>query len=441
MRRPQARRRPHRLARLHVRIWFAVLASLLVFALLTAAAWRLWFAGEAREWRRDADVLAIQLAQDLLPMGAGVQAWQATLARWQARTGAELSLRGPDGRLLAGSDDTSRRWVLRLDDGRELAIGGPWRNAFPGRPAGPGFALTLLALVLAIGIGIYPVARRLTRRLERLRVRVDELGEGQLSARVEVRGHDEVAALAMSFNRSAERIESLVRAQRDLLANASHELRSPLARIRMAVELIGDAGDAATSAEIRRNVAELDTLVEELLLASRLQAVAAQGVPAPARLEVDLAAVLAEECARLDLPWDGLSHATVIGDERLLRRLTRNLLENAIRHGGRVGGSAPSGATSSRPGICATLALAGDRVVLAVCDRGPGVAEQERERIFEPFYRARGASERDGGVGLGLALVRRIADVHGGAVRCLAREGGGSRFEVTLPATGEPGPG
>jgi signal transduction histidine kinase len=245
---------------------------------------------------------------------------------------------------------------------------------------------------------------------------VEALGAGDLGARVQVEGRDEVAALAASFNRSAERIAGLVNAHKTLLANASHELRSPLARIRMAVEMLKADARPALRAELERDIAELDALVDEILLASRLDA-----APAPeAREDVDVLALAAEECARVDAALEGET-VTVRGDRRLLRRMIRNLLENARRYGA---GSAID---------VAVRKTAAGGAELRVCDRGPGVPADERERIFEPFYRPAGARERAGGVGLGLALVRQIARRHGGEARCRAREGGGSCFEVLLP--------
>jgi signal transduction histidine kinase len=273
----------------------------------------------------------------------------------------------------------------------------------------------LIALVIALGA--YPVVRRLTRRIERLQAGVEALGAGDLAARVEVSGRDEVAQLAASFNRSASRIEALVSAQKTLLANASHELRSPLARIRMAVAMLGSGNAAAAEAEMARNIAELDQLIEEILLASRLDA--GKDVEEPAE-EVDLTALVAEECARTGAGFDG-TLATVAGSSRLLRRMVRNLLENA----GRYGGGTP---------VEVTLRTSADGTAeLDVCDRGGGVPEAEREKIFDPFYRRAGAPERHGGVGLGLALVRQIALKHHGSVACLARRGGGSCFQVRLP--------
>jgi signal transduction histidine kinase len=133
---------------------------------------------------------------------------------------------------------------------------------------------------------------------------------------------------------------------------------------------------------------------------------------------VDLLALAAEEGARVDAAADG-SSATVAGDERLLRRALRNLLENARRYGG--------------GDVSVIVATAGNQATLQVCDRGPGVPAAQRERIFEPFYRLPGHAEQAGGVGLGLSLVKQIAERHGGSVRCTARDGGGSCFELRFP--------
>ena len=127
--------------------------------------------------------------------------------------------------------------AMRLPDGRTLAA---HREHEP-----LGWLIGIAALAAAIALGAYPITRRITRRLEKLRAQVEALGSGDLAARVEVRGHDEIADLARSFNRAAERIEKLVAAQRSALASASHELRSPLARIRVAIELLGGDGGAS----------------------------------------------------------------------------------------------------------------------------------------------------------------------------------------------------
>ena len=410
--------------RLYWRIWFAILATVALFALLAAGAW--WAFGE-RPHPPSLTGLA-ELAAELLPRAdapAGEQG--AALARWHERLGADFALYAATGELVARTNDdlaapgktigvhdrhfmTPRgpAMALPLADGRSLIVR---RAGRPSPPPGP--VLTFALLALGIGVGAFPVVRRLTRRLERLQAAVTEWGAGNLATRVPVEGRDEIAQLAASFNEAATRIEQLVGVHKSLLANASHELRSPLARIRLGVELLTTDPTVARRTELARDIAELDQLIEEILLASRLE-----GSVAPVRELVDFTAVVAEECARSNVPLQAVA-ASLTGDARLLHRLVRNLLENATRYGG--------------DRVDAELRTVDGGMELDVRDRGPGVPESERERVFEPFYRAAGASEASGGVGLGLSLVRQIARQHGGEVRCLPREGGGSIFRVALP--------
>jgi signal transduction histidine kinase len=174
------------------------------------------------------------------------------------------------------------------------------------------------------------------------------------------------------------------------------------------------------SGEIERNIAELDQLVEEILLASRLDMPGADiGTPEV----VDLTGLAAEECARVGASLEVGGAALIVQEQpRLLRRVLRNLLENARRHG----------AGEVQVDIRTQDGLA----QLRVCDQGPGVPPDQRERIFEPFYRLPGASEQSGGVGLGLALVKSIVQRHGGTVRCEGHAGGGACFVVRLPLAG-----
>ena len=287
----------------------------------------------------------------------------------------------------------------------------------PGWQQGLGLLLVLTALFVAVAAGAWPVVSRLTRRLAALKAGVERFGAGHLTHRVEVSGSDEVAAVASSFNRAAGRIEALVRSHQSLLANASHELRSPLARMKMAMSMIDGAAPAQRERlkhEIDTNIGELDALVEEVLLASRLDAL--QTLERHDR--VDLLGLAAEEAARVDAQLDG-APLSVRGDERLLRRAVRNLLENAQRYGGGE--------------VIVETEQRGHEAMLRVCDRGPGVPAEQRERIFEPFYRLPGHAEQAGGVGLGLSLVRQIAQRHGGRVHVEPRPGGCSRFVLSLP--------
>ena len=298
------------------------------------------------------------------------------------------------------------------------------QGARPDRLFGAPSFFWLLGLVsLAVALGSYPIIRRLTQRLEALQRGVERWGEGDLSARVNADGKDEVAFLGERFNQAAQRVETLMNSHKSLLANASHELRSPLARIRMSLELMGLEASSLQRIEISRSIAELDQLIDEILLASRLDARQTDAEPFET---LDLTGLAAEECARAgaELGISATGQSLVLcGSARLLRRLMRNLLENAKRYGqGDV-----------------TLELTQKQVnsqayaVVAVCDRGPGIPLDQRERIFEPFYRLPGASEREGGVGLGLALVKSISERHGGCARCEARAGGGATFVVELP--------
>ena len=437
--------------------------------------------------------LAVVAAVAVLTLVAGwLSRMEAERERAQ-RPGREIVVRNQAGEII-GQDRIRPNRVpgqgpefrIAMRDGTTLFIQLP-RPVRPPGPAGPGAAgapqrlpfsfAWLLGLVgLAVAVGTYPIVRRLTKRLETVQQGVERWGAGDLSTRLSEQGSDEVAFLATRFNHAAQRIEtllttqkalvasqkSLLESQKSLLANASHELRSPLTRIRMGLELMAPTlaasraalppeganspwggpaenlapafatpGHAPVLVEINRNISELDQLIDEILLASRLDAQEADLGTVEA---VDLVGLAAEECARVDAdlevqlgtkaPSDGnenqaTTELVVRGVSKLLRRALRNLLENARRHG--------AGST------CVTLERSGDTAVISVMDNGPGIPEAHKERIFEAFFRLPGASERDGGVGLGLALVKSIAERHGGSVRCGNRPGGGACFTLRLP--------
>lgn len=403
--------------RLYLQIYLAFLALLVVVVVaagLLGAAFRngegprqIWVEGFAA-------IVAEGLPADAGPtalrqiLDARSEALPLDFALWD-RQGVLVAATGADWPKSAEAPGRPRfergrpaRTRVVLDDGRQLGI--RFRHS---RDRHVGLWLSLLGIGLVVAVGAYPLARRITRRLEALRTGVEAFGRGDLHARVVVRGRDEVAAVAGTFNRAADRIETLVESERRLVANASHELRSPLARLRVAVELLrAKPGDDRHAVEAERNIAELDALVGDLLLGSRLEAQGRrEGDP-----EVDLDALFEALCASEGVSYRG-TPATIRGDAKALRRMLRNLIDNARQHGGGE--------------IRVELESDGTRCQLAVRDQGPGIHPDHRARIFEPFFRGgpRAASDERGS-GLGLALVRQIARYHGGDAHIAASERG-----------------
>ena len=414
--------------RLYLRFYLALLASLAIFGL--TASMLLHLAGGPME---QVGVTVGRLVQNVLPPAqAPASEQQEALQKLAAGLRADVTLFAANGSVVAAIGQplpmpnarsplsyhrvNFSHWQgsavssVHLADGRILVASVPIALGSP-----LNFHLLLILAAVGIGMAAFPVVRHLTRRLERLQNGVDSLGAGDLGARVAVEGDDEVARLAESFNRAAGRIETLVRAHQSLLANASHELRTPLARIRLALEMLKQSADAKTKAGLEQDIAELDGLVDEILLASRLSAVEQNEV----REEIDLLALAAEECARYDdVHLDGAA-MKIRGDARLLRRLLRNLLENAKRHGA--------------PPTQVRLQSDSAGVVLKVWDNGLGPAQSEFEQVFTPFYRRRDSSNSTGN-GLGLSLVRQIARRHGGDARCAVMDEGRNGFIITLAA-------
>lgn len=412
--------------RLFLHIYLGFVVVLVVFCVLVGIG--AWVFDDEHDRRRGHDMASfVWLIEQALSGDSAGDNVEERLEALRERFDADLSLFDTQRRLLAHAgrelrppppDRTRSGWLRHGRDGPVFALhlnDGRWLVARRDKSRFFVVLVVLSLLAIAIGLGAYPLARRIAGRIERLDVRVRQLGAGDLSARVQVEGRDEVAALARSFNEAAERIEQLVDAQRSTLAAASHELRTPLARLRMAFELLESDGRPELRKQVESDIAELDDLIEELLLASRVQSGVANTRVAP----VDVLALVAEEAARIGVEVSG-EHVELLGEPRMIRRLIRNLLENARRYGE---GSAIEAEVRR---------LEDGGVSIRVSDRGPGVSESERERIFEPFYRPPGSREEGRGAGLGLSLVRQIAHRHRGGVRYIARDGGGSCFEVEL---------
>jgi two-component system, OmpR family, sensor kinase len=293
-----------------------------------------------------------------------------------------------------------------------------------------GVVATLFAAFLTIWAATGKLSRHLTWPLQDLTRVTREIGEGKLESRVRLRHHHkgEVGILAESINEMAKRIERQLKDQRELLAGVSHEIRSPLARLRVLAELLqGGTQSADLHAKIEREVAEIDDLVGKLLASSRLdfgaldmQILCARDVAQRALERAGLSA---------DLLTDTSKDASVRGDATLLARALGNLLENAEHHAG---------------GIAAlTLRADDDNVYFELTDNGAGLSEEALAHGFDPFFRGSqdGQTSSRGALGLGLSLVRRIARAHQGDATIKNRtERPGAIATLTLPRIAESSP-
>lgn len=282
-------------------------------------------------------------------------------------------------------------------------------------------------LLLVVGGTTWLVVGRALRPVERIRSEVERISGSSLDRRVpEPVARDEVGRLARTMNAMLGRLQVSRDRQEQFVADASHELRSPLASLRQAAEVAHAHPDALPEGELAETVLEesvrMQALVNQLLALTR----AGEGRGRVAREDVDLDDLALAEVRRvgrsgLAVDTSGVAAGRVHGDPVALGQVVRNLVDNAARH-----------ATGR---IAVTVAQEADRVVLAVDDDGPGIPEADRERVFERFVRLDEARARDaGGSGLGLAIVREVVTGHGGSVVVEASALGGARFVVRLPA-------
>ncbi len=410
---------------LYQKIYLTIIASLVLVVVVTGAIWRL----DRGDSHNEPTLQIIgELVAIALPKPVVGQTDQKTAVMQLAqRLNIDLALYDENRTLVAATTkelpepSLSRKkrifgygkpvWSFQLPDKRWIVAG----ITNPQHGSAAGLAGFLGGVALIIALCAYPVVRGLTRRLERLQTGVETLGTGDLAARVEVQGKDEIAQLAKSFNAAAQQIENLFASHRQLLANASHELRTPLARIRLGIELLKKETSSERQIELERDIAELDQLIDEILLASRLDVIQKLQTSE----EIDLLALSAEECARYDSCWLHGEPVYVTGDPRLLRRLIRNLLENAAHHG--------------KPPVEVEVKPNNGSVALNVSDHGSGIPESEWENVFAPFYRLPGSQNKSGS-GLGLPLVRQIATRHGGSAVIARKPDGQTCISVTLPS-------
>ncbi len=297
--------------------------------------------------------------------------------------------------------------------------------------------LQMALSLLAIGVVGWFITRGIARPIRALSVATRHMADGALSTRVDerwTRAQDEVGALARDFNTMAARIEALIDHERGVLQDVSHELRSPLARLQLHLELARRASPAPLP-QLERADAEivrLDRLLTEILALTRLEA----GLPGMTREPVDLSALARARVAEaangspaLEANIDAPKAVFVSGSAPLLERALDNLLANALKYGHQPDEAAVR--------IDLSVHTSGHRALLRVRDHGPGVADADLASLFRPFFRGANAGGSQG-QGLGLAVVARIAAAHGGEVQARNVPGGGLEVSVQLPLADRP---
>jgi signal transduction histidine kinase len=297
----------------------------------------------------------------------------------------------------------------------------------PGRLHDLPYALRGLMAVLITGLVSLLLASMLTRQVRPLREAAQRMAKGDLSGRVNLKGKDEISALGGDFNLMAERLNDLLQSQRQLVRDISHELRSPLARLRVALELAERAEDRKKAlSRIEKEADELERLITELLSLARLESGQAGLERQRLRLDELIAKVVVDADFEARAQDKQVSFASetveVFGDGVLLRSAVENVIRNAIRH--TPAGSAVAVTLVRKPEVC----------VIRVRDTGAGVAESQLQVIFDPFTRTAEARERgSGGFGLGLAIARRAMLVHGGDASARNHPEGGLEVSLQLP--------
>lgn len=321
-----------------------------------------------------------------------------------ADTRFTLSRNGVDGLWVSFTIDGDGFWMLMPES--RLAADLSWRWAGWGA----------LVLLLAVG-GAFLIVARVTRPLRALTNAAAQIGRGATPAPVDERGPAEIRTLSRAFNQMAADRKKLDDERALLLAGVSHDLRTPLARIRLGVEMLDDKGDASLRAGIVQDIEDIDAAISQFLDFARAASSEAETPDA------DLNALVASLAARYERAG---KHVTVQTDQMpplplrvlAMQRLIGNLIDNALRHGGDD--------VTVMTGRTDTVAF------VEVLDRGPGIPPDQAEHMLQPFTRM-DAARSTSGTGLGLAIVDRIAKMHGGSIRLLAREGGGLRARVELP--------
>ena len=367
------------------------------------------------------------------------------LERWRKRLKGKLTFYDTQGNLIASTHENlppptedelgalsgSDKWVLeyrriivRSDDGKMIGVYVPDHMGFPW-----GFVLPLGAgVLLVVGLATLWFSRRLVRPLDSLALAAQKFGAGDTSSRARLVRDDELGDVGKAFDDMADRTSALISSQRQLMADVSHELRTPLARIRVALELAAEDPTAAKDvlSDVGTDLDEIDQLIADILTTARLDA-----DHAPVAREPISVGELTDRAAnrftarhpdrKLEKTVDDAERA-IECDPVLLRRALDNLLDNAAKY-----------SEADKP-ITLTVHPNDTEVDFEIADKGIGMTKDELERAGTPFWRAdTSRARRTGGVGLGLALARRIARAHGGDISLHSAPGRGTTVRLHVP--------
>ncbi|XZG69723.1 ATP-binding protein [Chitinibacteraceae bacterium HSL-7] len=430
-------------ARLYLRLLLAVVA---LIAILVLALNGLTERESERNAREVARGQIYQLQQALNPLPR--QNRPAALARLQPHFGLRLSLHSAGAlslapaelQKLAAGDFVIPRQIAQHDE--DVVFVAPLSHQQWLRIAAPTSSPVLgwinlganAALLLVTAVLLWLWARRHWRELAHVKDTVRLMGQGQLSARVELAQKSDLYELAQHINQMATRIELLLSQQTEMIHGVAHELRTPMARMAFELSLIGDARDAGERADrlagLQDDLHELDTLITEMLTYCRLQQhdllIEREAINAADWL-ADVLASSAADAARhnIHLIATDVDAGRCRIEARLMARAAHNVLRNALAH--------------AEQRVHIELHHTHGQWTLLIDDDGPGIAVAERERVFEPFTRLDPSRNRSsGGFGLGLAIVRRIVQWHGGDVQILQAPLGGARVALSWPDTPVP---
>lgn len=391
------------------------------------------FPVRASIYRLDGQLLATTSTPPLPPDPELAQRFRGPEWQKTSQSGSYVDLPGPGWRFAVLLHKDNAAWGYVLVSG-QAPLPAFW----------PGVGVVLMGVMVALGAASVPLVRAIVRPIERLIETTKAFGAGDLSVRSGIQRDDEAGQLAHAFDEMASHLETLVRNEKELMANVSHELRTPLARIQFALQLAEDDPEEMRRylGEIRKDLAELNQLVEDVLITARLELAEGRmggGVP-PLRLSLLSAQELitsSSERFRSAWPDRELRVETIPSapdvpsvealqlkvDPVLMRRVLDNLLDNARKYG-----------DANEPISLRSQVLPDHSLKLEVEDRGAGISDRDLPHLFTPFFRTDRSRDREtGGIGLGLTVVKRVVEAHGGTVQVRSAECSGTVFEIHLP--------